>query len=574
MRLMLLCYFIFVSLVNVYGFKMTMDTEMYLEAHKIYCGQLVCVQDTESHVTSIANMSIYSIRERSGKVIIAHLSEQGLQKDKDSPYKAAGQMTQTTAKLTVSVEGTSGCGLGAFLCQLYFVDPHGRADVREVFVFPPPTADESSPDLKFSLQLEVPWSNKPLAFRNKGKSLETSCDKMSKDSSEIMSEVTRFNESEQGQLISRNAEITLDTLQILESNLTQEIEIKFQQLNLNLTNTFSQLGKEIGNLRKDLGTTKHHEIQLEALKNIEGNLTKQIENKFRTIEEIFETKFKTMHDKFDEIIKNLTDKSPQFGAKIGEERTDNLTSSKDNKQDLCDAMEETNLTNALCFRIQSLADKCSKKNNVEAINNTITVEMKCEKGHMSSSLPQRIVLTHSKDQKILCDTYTDGGGWIVMVRRIIGDVNFTRNWEEYKWGFGSFDGDFWLGNELVANITSEGNFELRADMRYKEKSYYAVYDSFKVESEADGYRLRIGNYRGDAGDSLTYHKDKVFSTFDGDPSQSACAIGYKGGWWYYGCHLSHPTGVWKAKAYSGLTWYHVTGWEDSVDEIEMKFRRK
>ncbi|XP_059154942.1 uncharacterized protein LOC131940308 [Physella acuta] len=280
MRLILLCYFIFVSLVNVYGLKLTMDREMYLEANKIYCGQLVCVQDTDSHVTSIANMSIYSIRERSGKVIIAHLSEQGLQKDKDSPYKAAGQMTQTTAKLTVSVEGTSGCGLGAFLCQLYFVDPHGRADVREVFVFPPPTADESSPDLKFSLQLEVPWSNKPVAFRNKGKSLETSCDKMSKDTSEMISE----------------------------------------------------LGEKVDILRKDLSTTKSHEIHIEALKNIEGNLTKQMENKFRTIEEIFEAKFKTMQDKFDEIITNLTNRLPQFGEETHGEHKKTVTPSKFKKQ--------------------------------------------------------------------------------------------------------------------------------------------------------------------------------------------------------------------------------------------------
>ncbi|XP_059154906.1 fibroleukin-like [Physella acuta] len=520
MRLILLCYFIFVSLVNVYGLKLTMDREMYLEANKIYCGQLVCVQDTDSHVTSIANMSIYSIRERSGKVIIAHLSEQGLQKDKDSPYKAAGQMNQTTAKLTVSVEGTSGCGLGAFLCQLYFVDPHGRADVREVFFFPPPTADESSPDLKFSLQLEVPWSNKPVAFRNKGKSLETSCDKMSKDSSEMISE----------------------------------------------------LGEKVDSLRIDHRTTKNHEIHLEPLKNIEGNLTKQIDNKFSTIEEIFEAKFKTMQDKFDESIKNLTDRFRQFGEETyGEHRKKTIKSLEAIQTNLI------NMTNTLNLRFQSYEGNHSREHDeiLKAIHKSSNYLEKCKKGSWSSHLIPRAVLTFSNDKKILCDTDTDGGGWIIMVRRIKGDVNFTRNWEEYKWGFGSFGGDFWLGNELVATITSEGNFELRADMRYKDKSYYAVYDSFKVESEADGYRLRIGNYMGDAGDSLKVHqKDRVFSTFDKDRSAGKCALNQKGGWWYHHCHHAHPTGVWKAKAHSGLNWHHVTGLGDSVDEIEMKFRRK
>ncbi|XP_059154918.1 angiopoietin-2-like [Physella acuta] len=521
-----ICLFIFIFIGNAFSLKFTMEGEMYMESDKVYCGQLVCVQDLESHVASLVNMSIYSISDNSGKVIIAHLSEQGLQKDKDSPYKAAGQMTQTTAKLTVSVEGTAGCGLGAFLCQLYFVDPHGRADVREVFVFPPSTADESSPDLKFSLQLEVPWSNKPVGFRNKGKSLETSCDKMSKDSSEIMSE----------------------------------------------------LGEKVDSLRRNQGTPQIHEIHIEALKNIEGNLLKQIENKFRTIEEIFEAKFKTMQDKFDESIKNLTDRFPQFGEETYGEHKKNGDTNKSLEAIQINLINMTNTLNNLNLRFQSYEENCSRQHD-EILKATYMYsnyfKYMCEKGFSSSHPPLRAVSAYSRHKKILCDTDTDGGGWIIMVRRVKGDVNFTRNWEEYKWGFGSFDGDFWLGNELVAKITSEGNFELRADMRYKDKPYYAVYDSFKVESEADGYRLRIGNYRGDAGDALKdYQKDRVFSTFDKDRSTDKCPINQRGGWWYSNCHYAHPTGVWKAKAHSGLNWYHVAGLRDSVDEIEMKFRRK
>ena len=38
----------------------------------------------------------------------------------------------------------------------------------------------------------------------------------------------------------------------------------------------------------------------------------------------------------------------------------------------------------------------------------------------------------------------------VFQRRFSGDVNFTRNWEEYKQGFGDLDGDFWLGELLLS----------------------------------------------------------------------------------------------------------------------------
>lgn len=45
---------------------------------------------------------------------------------------------------------------------------------------------------------------------------------------------------------------------------------------------------------------------------------------------------------------------------------------------------------------------------------------------------------------------------------------------------------------------------------------FAEYASFRVESEADFYRLRVGRYHGNAGDSLTWHNNKQFTTLDSD----------------------------------------------------------
>lgn len=45
---------------------------------------------------------------------------------------------------------------------------------------------------------------------------------------------------------------------------------------------------------------------------------------------------------------------------------------------------------------------------------------------------------------------------------------------------------------------------------------FAEYTSFRVESEADFYRLRVGRYHGNAGDSLTWHNSKQFTTLDRD----------------------------------------------------------
>ena len=45
-----------------------------------------------------------------------------------------------------------------------------------------------------------------------------------------------------------------------------------------------------------------------------------------------------------------------------------------------------------------------------------------------------------------CDMTTDGGGWMVIQRRLPnGTVNFTRCWNDYENGFGDLDGEFWYG---------------------------------------------------------------------------------------------------------------------------------
>ena len=53
----------------------------------------------------------------------------------------------------------------------------------------------------------------------------------------------------------------------------------------------------------------------------------------------------------------------------------------------------------------------------------------------------------------------------------------------------------------------------------------------RIDGEADGYRLHIGNYSGNATDSLIYHNGMEFYTIDRD-TKSNCAKTYLGAWWY------------------------------------------
>lgn len=48
---------------------------------------------------------------------------------------------------------------------------------------------------------------------------------------------------------------------------------------------------------------------------------------------------------------------------------------------------------------------------------------------------------------------TAGGGWTIIQRRKSGLVSFHRDWKQYKQGFGSIRGDFWLGNEHIHRLS-------------------------------------------------------------------------------------------------------------------------
>ncbi|KAK0065235.1 BpFREP21.2 [Biomphalaria pfeifferi] len=136
---------------------------------------------------------------------------------------------------------------------------------------------------------------------------------------------------------------------------------------------------------------------------------------------------------------------------------------------------------------------------------------------------ERVEVTLASGLEVMCDTKTDGGGWIIFQRRINGKVDFYRGWQEYRDGFGDYNiGEFYLGNENIFKLTSTGQFDLRIDLEFNNTKYFAQYKDFKVLSETEKYKLMIGDYSGSAGDDLSKGNNMFFSTFDrendGDPN--------------------------------------------------------
>ncbi|KAF6108755.1 ficolin 3 [Phyllostomus discolor] len=148
---------------------------------------------------------------------------------------------------------------------------------------------------------------------------------------------------------------------------------------------------------------------------------------------------------------------------------------------------------------------------------------------------------------VFCDMDTRGGGWLVFQRRQDGSVDFFRSWSSYKAGFGSQESEFWLGNENLHQLTLQGTWELCVELEdFNGNHTFAHYKSFRLLGEADHYQLVLGKFlEGTAGDSLSYHNGKSFSTYDADHDANSggnCAVVVHGAWWYGSCYRSNLNG--------------------------------
>ena len=152
-----------------------------------------------------------------------------------------------------------------------------------------------------------------------------------------------------------------------------------------------------------------------------------------------------------------------------------------------------------------------------------------------------------------CDTLTDGGGWLVIQRRKDGSENFHRFWWEYEMGFGSLTGELWFGLNALHCLTSQGQWELRIDLKLTDGTImYFPYNKFAVGPATEQYPLTISGYSGYTTDPFYSNHPNAynyalntmkFTTRDQDNdrlSSGNCAVpadhnGISGGWWYNEC---------------------------------------
>uniref|UniRef100_A0A673AQN2 Fibrinogen-like protein 1 n=1 Tax=Sphaeramia orbicularis TaxID=375764 RepID=A0A673AQN2_9TELE len=202
---------------------------------------------------------------------------------------------------------------------------------------------------------------------------------------------------------------------------------------------------------------------------------------------------------------------------------------------------------------------------------------------------------HQEPFLVYCDM-EDGGGWTVFQKRRHGRVDFNRDWVDYRDGFGDFklwNDEFWLGNEHMHSLLSEGKNLVKIDlMDWDGQRSHAFYENFRITDESDKYRLQYGMYSGRAGDALTGGGGMVeqwssclsgmqFSTRDQDNDryiQGSCAQENKAGWWFNRCHAAnlngkfYRNGIYTGQSDNGVVWGTWKGLWYSLRHTTMKVR--
>ncbi|CAG2233940.1 unnamed protein product [Mytilus edulis] len=188
--------------------------------------------------------------------------------------------------------------------------------------------------------------------------------------------------------------------------------------------------------------------------------------------------------------------------------------------------------------VELLSNSCGCKQNKEFVNDI--EDLSEEKGPCKVKRPSdcmdldkstcksgiyKIYPEKTSGFNVFCEMGEHGGGWTVFQHRMNGKINFYRDWESYKSGFGNMNEEHWRCNE-----------------------------------SPNGQKF------------TTMDKDN-------DMHKDNCAVKYKGGWWYNACLHSNLNGLYLKGIHTtpadgtGVNWYQWRGHKYSLKTTTMMIRR-
>ena len=176
-------------------------------------------------------------------------------------------------------------------------------------------------------------------------------------------------------------------------------------------------------------------------------------------------------------------------------------------------------------------------------------------------------------------------GWTVILKRINGSVDFNQNWSGYKAGFGQSESEYWFGNDDIHALTSivgKTVYLKISATTFEGQSTTVVYKGFKVENEANKYKLHTGVFQsGNSAHSNDFldHDGMFFSApdVDNDVRDIHCAENRGAGFWFKYCHMIFPTAPYHSNQVDcplrrGIYWTSFKGENYCLKTIEMAIR--
>uniref|UniRef100_A0A3B4BAB7 Fibrinogen C-terminal domain-containing protein n=1 Tax=Periophthalmus magnuspinnatus TaxID=409849 RepID=A0A3B4BAB7_9GOBI len=98
---------------------------------------------------------------------------------------------------------------------------------------------------------------------------------------------------------------------------------------------------------------------------------------------------------------------------------------------------------------------------------------------------------NSKPFSVLCEM-TQAGGWTVIQKRFDGSQSFDLAWNDYRRGFGSLTGEFWLGLAHIHTLARQGRYMLQVELSDSSRQSHVISSEFQLEGEEGQFSLHLG----------------------------------------------------------------------------------
>ncbi|KAM8787827.1 angiopoietin-related protein 3 isoform 2-T2 [Rhynchonycteris naso] len=372
----------------------------------------------------------------------------------------------------------------------------------------------------------------------------------------------------------------LDDVKILANGLLQlghglkdfvhktkgQINDIFEKLNIfdqsfyDLSLQTNEIKEEEKKLRK---TTSKLQVKNEEVKNMSLELNSKLENVLNE-KLLLQQKVRHLEEQLTSLIKNQpeTQEHPEVTSlKTFVEQQDN------NIKDLLQTVEEQyRQLNQQHSQIKEIENQLRRTGFQESTENSLSSKPRA---------PRTTPSLHLNETK---NVQRDGSSWTLIQHRKDGSQNFNETWENYKYGFGRLDGEFWLGLEKIYSIIKQSNYILRIELEdWKDSKHYIEY-FFNLGNHETNYKLHLVEITGNIPNALPQNKDLVFSTWDHRAKgHFNCSENYSGGWWWHDvCEENNLNGKYnkpraktKPEKRRGICWKSQNGKLYSIKSTKM-----